>query len=128
MNGRIFRTLPATALLAGALAVAAGAAQAHATLVSCTIAPNAALSAVPRTLSCTFAEGVNPRGSFVRIFEATGDKAEVDSGNSQVSFTNARQITLAVPKLARGAYAVLWYTVSADDGHKAGGSFSFTVK
>jgi methionine-rich copper-binding protein CopC len=46
-----------------------------------------------------------------------------------VSFKNAKQMTVGLPKkLPKGGYLFMWYTVSADDGHKAGGSFTFTVK
>ncbi len=128
MTASIARLLAGLAVSATILVAGASSANAHATLVRCTIAPNAVLAAAPHLLTCSFAEGVNPRGSFVHVFSATSDKAQADLDNSQVSFTNARQIVLGLPKLAPGAYTVLWYTVSADDGHKAGGAFNFTIK
>jgi methionine-rich copper-binding protein CopC len=79
-------------------------------------------------LSCTFAEGVNPKESYIRVFEATGDGGEVDLGNSQVSFSNVHQMTVGLPKLPKGQYLLGWFTISAGDDHKAGGSFTFTIK
>jgi len=104
------------------------AASAHATLVKCNLAPGARLSAAPKAISCTFAEGVNPKGSFIGVFQATGDKGEVDGENSAVSFTNAKEMTVSVPKLAKGTYNLVWFTISANDGHRAGGYIPFTIK
>jgi len=116
------------ALLAVIGIVAPGMAAAHATLGSCNLGANAVVAVAPKTLTCTFAEGVDPRGSSIHVFEAGGDHAQVDLGNSAVSFTNAKQITLGLPKLGVGAYTALWYTISADDGHRAGGWFAFSVR
>ena len=103
--------------------------EAHASLVKCAGVPRGAvLAKLPKVLTCTFAEGVNPKGSFMRIVEATGDGGEDDLGNSAVSFSNAHQMTVGVPKLAKGTYYLMWFTISADDGHKAGGVLPFTIK
>jgi methionine-rich copper-binding protein CopC len=129
MFGRFSRITAAAGLLLGGFVTFAGTAQAHATLISCNgLRANQVFTAVPKVLTCTFAEGVNPKGSFTGIFEATGDHAEVDKENSAVSFSNAHQMTVSVPKLAKGQYVFIWYTISADDGHHAGGAFPFTIK
>ncbi len=112
-----------------AISAAMGQASAHASLVSASIKPGAVLTKAPLTLAALFAEAVTPKGSFLRVFEATGDGAEVDLENSAVSFKNAKQITVSLPKkMPKGRYLVMWYTISADDGHRAGGSFAFTLK
>ncbi|GAC1397701.1 MAG: hypothetical protein NVSMB65_16510 [Chloroflexota bacterium] len=122
----IFVSLLASVLVVGAWVAPASA---HATLVTSTIKAGAVLAAVPRTLSATFAEGVDPKGSFLRVFEAAGDHAEVDLGNAAVSFKNAKQMVVGLPrKLPRGRYVIMWFAISADDGHKAGGVLSFTIK
>jgi methionine-rich copper-binding protein CopC len=129
MAARIARVLAAAALAAPLVAAFATArVEAHATLVKCNIPRNAVLHVAPKLVTCTFAEGVNPKGSFIGVFEATGDGGEDDLGNSQVSFSNAKQMTVGLPKLSKGAYLLIWFTVSADDGHKAGGAFSFTIR
>lgn len=112
-----------------AISAAMGPASAHASLVSASIKPGAVLTKAPLTLAALFAEAVTPKGSFLRVFEAAGDGAEVDLENSAVSFKNAKQITVSLPKkMPKGRYLVMWYTISADDGHRAGGSFAFTLK
>lgn len=125
----MIRLIMAVGLVLGITTAVPRVAEAHAFLKKCNgLSKGAALTAVPKTLTCTFAEGVNPKGSFIRIVEATGDGAEVDRGNSTVSFSNAHQMTVGVPKLAKGTYYLMWFTVSADDGHKAGGVLPFTIK
>ncbi len=129
MRSRMIRLIMAGLLALGVTTALPRVAEAHAFLEKCTgLAKGATLTALPKTLTCTFAEGVNPKGSFIRIFEATGDGAEDDLGNSAVSFSNVHQMTVGVPKLAKGAYYLMWFTVSADDGHKAGGVLPFTIK
>jgi len=128
MHATMVRLFVVAGLVICALPFIGAPAQAHATLVKCSIAPGAVLSSSPKMLTCTFAEGVNPKGSLLGVFEATGDKGSVDAGNSQVSFSNVKQMSVGLPKLGAGVYGVLWYTVSADDGHKAGGYFTFSIK
>lgn len=120
--------LATTSLLLGVGAMTPRIAQAHASLNKCNIAPGAKLTTAPKVIACTFAEGVNPKGSFIGVFETTGDHGEVDKENSAVSFSNAKQLTVGVPRLSKGTYALLWYTISADDGHRAGGIFTFSIK
>jgi methionine-rich copper-binding protein CopC len=125
----MIRLIMAVGLVLGITTAVPRVAEAHAFLKKCNgLTKGAVLTALPKTLTCTFAEGVNPKGSFIRIVEATGDGAEVDRGNSTVSFSNAHQMTVGVPRLAKGTYYLMWFTVSADDGHKAGGVLPFTIK
>jgi methionine-rich copper-binding protein CopC len=128
MKSTLSRIIVFTGLVLGACAALPIAAQAHATLVKCSVAPGAKLTSTPKTISCTFAEGVNPKGSFIGVFQATGDKGEMDRQNSAVSFSNAKQLTLGLPKLAKGSYNLIWFTISADDGHRAAGNFTFSIK
>ncbi len=121
------RWLAALALVLGVSALAPRVALAHASLQKCNIAPGAKLKVMPKAVQCFFAEGVNPKGSFIGIFETTGDHGQDDNENSQVSFSNAHEMTMTVPKLAKGSYALIWYTISADDGHHAGGWFTFSL-
>jgi len=129
MRSRLIRLIMAAGLALGITTALPRIAEAHASLQKCNgLAKGAVLTALPKTLTCTFAEGVNPKGSFIRIVEATGDGAEDDRGNSAVSFANVHQMTVGVPKLDKGKYYLMWFTVSADDGHKAGGVLPFTIK
>ena len=129
MRPRLTRFLSMIVLVLMASSLLPRVAQAHASLVNCNgLKRGQVLAALPKVLTCTFAEGVNPTGSFMRIVEAVGDGGEDDLGNSQVSFANAHQMTVGVPKLDKGPYYLMWFTVSADDGHKAGGVLPFTIK
>jgi len=129
MRMRILRLTLVLGLVLGVSSMLPRVAEAHAFLVKCGSLPRGAVvHTLPKVLTCTFAEGVNPKGSFIRIVEATGDGGEDDLGNSAVSFSNAHQMTVSVPKLAKGKYYLMWFTVSADDGHKAGGVLPFTIK
>ena len=128
MASRVTRVLTVLGLSLGVCVALPHGVQAHASLVKCNIARGAVLTAAPKVLACTFAEGVNPKGSFIKVVEATGDGGEDDLGNSAVSFSNAKEVTVSLPKLDKGAYYVLWFTISADDGHKAGGVLPFSIK
>ena len=128
MAARATRLLIVLGLALGVFAALPRVAQAHASLVKCNIAKGAVLAAAPKVLTCTFAEGVQPKGSYLKVVEAVGDGGEDDLGNSAVSFSNAKQMTVSIPKLAKGPYYVFWFTISADDGHKAGGVMPFTIK
>jgi len=129
----LYRRALAVGLLAGTLVLAmAGVASAHASLVRANIKPGQvfAHNAYPRTLTAFFAENVNPKGSWVHVFEgaATSDHGLVDRDNVQFPFKNPKEITVGLPKGLKGLYTVIWFTASADDGHKAGSAFNFTVK
>ena len=129
----VYRRALAAALLAGALVLSmAGVASAHASLVHANIKPGQifAHNAYPRTLTAFFAENVNPRGSWVHVFEGDpkGDHAMVDLGNVRFPFRNPKEITVGLPKGLKGLYTVIWFTTSADDGHKAGSAFNFSIK
>ena len=129
----VYRRVLAAGLLAGTLTLSlAGVASAHASLVRANIKPGqiVAHNAYPRTLTAFFAENVNPRGSWVHVFEGDpkGDHAMVDLGNVQFPFRNPKEITVGLPKGLKGLYTVIWFTTSVDDGHKAGSAFNFSVK
>ena len=129
----VYRRALAAGLLAGTLTLSvAGVASAHASLVHANIKPGQvfAHNAYPRTLTAFFAENVNPRGSWVHVFEGDpkGDHGLVDLDNIQFPFKNPKEITVGLPRGLKGLYKVIWFTTSADDGHKAGSTFNFTVK
>ena len=52
----------------------------------------------------------------------------VDTGLNRFPFKNPKEITTTLPRGLKGLYTLIWFTQSADDGHKAGNSFTFTVK
>jgi methionine-rich copper-binding protein CopC len=129
----VYRRALAAGLVAGTLTLSmAGVASAHASLVRANIKPGQvfAHNAYPRTLTAFFAENVNPKGSWVHVFEGNpkGDHGMVEQGNVQFPFKNPKEITLGLPRGLKGLYTVIWFTTSVDDGHKAASAFNFTVK
>ncbi len=127
------RSLVVAGLVAGACVLSTvGVASAHASLVRANIAPGQvyAHDAYPRTVTAFFAENIAPRGSFVHVFEGDpkGDHGMVDTGVNGFPFKNPTEITATLPRgLSKGLYTLMWFTQSADDGHKAGNTFTFTV-
>ena len=99
---------------------------AHAHLKSATPPMNGSISAAPTELDLTFSEGINLRFTGAKL---TGpDKKPVPTGDATLGAGG--DTTLVVPvsgDLARGTYTVSWHALSAD-GHKTGGSYTFTIK
>jgi len=119
--------------LAGAVAFSmSGVAFAHASLVRANIKPGQvfAHNAYPKTITAFFAENVNPKSSWVHVFEGdpAGDHGMVDLGNEKYPFSNGKEITVGLPGGLKGLYTLMWFTKSADDGHVAGNAFTFTIK
>jgi len=134
MTTRLAPTRVALAAVAASALIlsATGVASAHASLTSANIKPGQvfATNTYPRTLIGRFAENVKPSSSFLHVFEADpkGDHGIVDTGKNSFPFKNPKEIVATLPKGLKGVYTVMWYTVSADDGHTAGFTFTFTVK
>src|SRR5947209_14784484 len=127
------RTLRATVLaVVTLLAVLPGVASAHANLTSCSIKNGQVftLAHAPHSISARFAEDLTPNGkSWMSVFEGDGDHGLVNEKTiAVVNYKNPKQMTLKVPALHKGPYYLIWFTVSADDGHKAAGIVYFKVK
>ncbi|KWF26787.1 copper resistance protein CopC [Burkholderia diffusa] len=111
--------------VASAVAFAPIAALAHGKLESATPASGSTVDVAPDALRLTFNEDLESTFSSVKIADATGalmtkEKAKIDASNPRV-------MTLAVPKLASGAYTVQWAVMTAD-AHKTKGTYTFKVK
>ncbi len=121
-------TLGRLAALAAAGAIAAAvpaAAFAHGKLESAAPATGSTVDTAPDTLRLTFNEDLEPAFSSVKVSEASGnavahEKAKVDASNPRV-------MTVAIPKLAPGAYTVQWVAMTAD-AHRTKGTYTFRVK
>jgi methionine-rich copper-binding protein CopC len=111
----------------------AGIASAHASLVRANIAPGQVFTqkTYPRLVTAFFAENIDPKGSFIHVFEGDpkGDHGAVDLENLNFPFKNPKEITVGLPsKGLKGLYTLMWFTKSADDGHIAGNSYTFTIR
>ena len=97
---------------------------AHAVPKAMTPAPDSTVSA-PTEISMTFSEELEPKFSVIKLLYSTG--AVVSKDASVLDSTNAKHLTLALPKLPAGAYTVQW-TSSTTDGHRLSRSYTFTIR
>ncbi len=101
----------------------------HALPVRSDPAPNASLSQSPSQVTIWFSETLNPgsppgTSSHLRVLDSNGN--QLDNKNTQFS-TDGYSMSVGIPSLPKGVYAVAWQSVSATDGHLASGSFPFGV-
>lgn len=99
--------------------------RAHAFLEQSEPGAQAVLPAPPPEIALTFREPLDPRGSSIRLLDATGkpvtdDKLSLRPGNPRVA-------TLALPDLRPGEYLVQWDALSTVDGHEVRGAYRFTI-
>lgn len=111
------------ALVALLLAVAAGAAQAHAYLQRSEPPGNADIARPPKELRMRFSEPVEP--SFVDV-TVLRDGKPVTVGAPQVS-DGGRVVKLGVSGGEAGTWSVQWRLI-AKDGHRTQGRFEFAVR
>ena len=127
--GGMRRRLPGLALLLGVVLLLVGLsparpASAHAYLTTSTPANSSLVAVAPSQVTMTFSERLEPSVSRADLF---------DQGGGQIagtSFTIPEPSTMVLslpPGLSNGTYAVVWTSLSADDGHTASGFLSFTV-
>ncbi|MDX6669465.1 MAG: copper transport protein, partial [Solirubrobacteraceae bacterium] len=106
-----------------ALAAAAPAAHAHASLLGSSPPPGARVQSAAAPVTLRFSEPLNARLSNATLIDAR-------SHRRVSSRSTASGRTIAVRPLAplrRAAYRVEWHTVSTDDGHELEGSFGIGV-
>jgi copper transport protein len=115
------RGLAVLALAAGVLLVGASPAFAHAELVESDPAPGAVLAKSPAAITLNFTETVQAENDGVRLFDADGDRIDLDA--VEVSGSTVRT---PVPKLDDGSYVVTWRALSGD-AHPIQGAFTFQV-
>ncbi len=101
------------------------AAQAHAVLVRSSPARHAVLSHPPARVELWFNERLEPAYSSVSVTDAAG--AHVDFRDVTVGPDDPRRLTVSLPPLGPGRYAVRFRVLSVD-GHVVEASFPFSVK
>ncbi|CAD6553996.1 Protein YobA [Paraburkholderia kirstenboschensis] len=97
---------------------------AHGRLESATPSAGSTVDTSPESLRLTFNEDLESSFSTIKVVDASGafatkEKAKVDS-------SNARVLTVTVPKLVSGSYTVQW-AVMTHDAHKTKGTYTFAV-
>ncbi len=119
------RVAIAVAAVGVAVLLPAQPAAAHAVLVSSDPVNGSSLSRAPAVVQLRFSEDLMATGSTARLVDAGGTpvpgaRVAADSGRH-------RDLTLRMPTLAAGSYAVVWQVSGASDGHPTGGILVFTV-
>ncbi|KER74343.1 copper resistance protein CopC [Burkholderia cepacia] len=117
--------LAACAVAGAIVAVAPVAALAHGKLESAAPATGSTVDTAPDTLRLTFNEDLEPAFSSVKVSDANGNA--VTQEKAKIDAANPRVMTLAMPKLAPGAYTVQWAAMTAD-AHRTKGTYTFRVK
>jgi copper transport protein len=107
------------------LALAAGAASAHALLQSADPAPNSVTKTAPPVITLTFTEAPDPKLSSVQVLDSSG--ASVATARAEAVSGRADELSIAIKSLPEEVYTVAWRTVSSVDGHIAAGSYAFSV-
>ena len=100
-------------------------AQAHANLVQSDPQAGETLAKSPPTIALEFSEGLDPHFSKVRLVD--GGFQTVVAGPGTINPGQPRRMTLDLPALPDGVYAVIWQARSATDGHITSGAISFSV-
>ena len=110
--------------LALALA-AAGAAGAHAKLVSADPPVDGAAKAPPSNVDLLFSEPISVKLSGATIKDAAGQAVAASSMTEKAG--KGLALMMNTP-LKPGAYTVDWHAVASDDGHRTAGTYKFTVR
>lgn len=97
---------------------------AHAQLERAVPAAGSAVRESPSRLTLWFSQRLEPAFSEIRVLNADG--AKVDNGDSRVGGADATELSVSLPKLARGTYRVRWRVLSVDT-HVSEGDFAFDV-
>ncbi|MFN8597100.1 MAG: copper resistance protein CopC [Anaerolineae bacterium] len=103
----------------------AGVASAHADLVKSNPAANSTLDTAPSTITLDFSEAIEL--SFSKITVLFEDGSAADNGDSAVSPTDPKQLSISLKEARQGTYVVSWRVLSAVDGHITSGAFVFSV-
>ncbi len=127
--GWIVRVSIALLLAVGWTALSAGAAQAHASLVSSSPAAGQSMAEAPAELVLTFDLAVDVSDTAVRVVASSGETYRLASAQAapDPEATAATELHIPLPDLAEDQYLVRWSTVSVDDYHVVAGTFPFGV-
>ena len=107
------------------LALLPAAALAHAVLVKSIPAQRSSLTESPPRVELWFNERLEPAYSRASVTDEAG--TQIDLRDALVSKADARRLSLSLPPLRPGRYAVKFRVLSVD-GHVVESSLTFTVK
>jgi len=109
-------------LVAATMIVATTTTFAHVSLVSATPAVNASILTQPKNLTLNF--GAEVMLMNVKLLDAQRRDVPL---KYEVNHDLKKSFDIALPKLKKGKYTVVWTTMGKD-GHNMNGEYSFTIK
>jgi methionine-rich copper-binding protein CopC len=121
----VSRVVGVLAGLLALLALPAPPASSHAFLVRSAPAARAVVGRTPERVQLWFNERLEPAYSRVSVWNQGGQR--VDAGDVQVAPAEPTRLSVGVPPLPPGEYAVK-YRVLSVDGHVVEADFRFTVR
>lgn len=106
------------------LAITAATAFAHVTLQSTSPGAGSVQKSSPKTASATFSGEI--KSGTIKVYDASNTK--VSKGNGAKDPRNVKRVSTSLnADLPNGRYTAKW-NITAPDGHKQSGSFSFRIK
>lgn len=109
-------------LVGTTLVIAASSAFAHVKLESAVPAINASVASQPKNITLNFGEEV-----MLMNVKLLDDQRKDIPLNYQINHDMKKSFDVALPKLKRGKYTVVWTTMGTD-GHNMNGEYNFTIK
>ena len=100
-------------------------ASAHANLLKASPEPSQVLDAPPERVIVWFTEPIEPAFSSIVVLDARG--TDVTEGDTTFDSTEPTAMWVPLAQVEYGTFTVVWQNVSSVDGHKATGSFLFSV-
>jgi copper transport protein len=120
----IRRLLALGALVVALVVVAAAPASAHATLLTTEPQNGGVYTKPPSEVKLRFNEPVEVSLGGIRVY--TSDRERVVAGSPEHPAGTQSEVSVSLPKLARGTYVVTWRVISADS-HPVEGAYTFQV-
>ena len=109
-------------VVAGTMIVATTTTFAHVSLVSAIPAENASILSQPKNLTLNF--GAEVMLMNIKLLDAQRRDVPL---KYEVTHDLKKSFDVALPKLKKGKYTVVWTTMGKD-GHNMNGEYSFTIK
>ena len=98
---------------------------AHANLLKASPEPSQTLDGPPERVIIWFTEPIEPAFSTITVLDTRG--ADVTDGDTTFDATEPTAMWVPLAQVEYGTFTVVWQNVSSVDGHKAAGSFLFSV-
>jgi periplasmic copper chaperone A len=111
-------------LTAVAFCLIGQAAFAHAQLRSASPSADSTITLVPKEVTITFSEAVEPKFSTIEVTGSGGQR--LDQGEPRLVGGDGKQLGVALAALPAGTYTVTWHATSVDT-HKTDGTYQFSV-